>query len=340
MLIAMEENLVGYLLRSLDPETYRHVELHLKQNAEARRQLARLRTALEPLASDTEHDEPPSGLWVRTLAHIAQDRCRHAEPGPKEGSPYRNLPSAPKLPRSEDTASGRPSWRWMDVAAMAALVLLLASFASVWMMTAWRDQAQVACQNNLRLLFDALAAYSDRHRGNFPKVHEAPPENVAGIFVPILHDDGVLMGNVSLTCPARGLSCLATPSVEDLRRMPPEEFAALAHQLGGSYAYSLGYGQPGQLWGLRSDDDQRLPILADGPLVVEGRVMPSANSPNHGGRGQNVLFVDGHVQFVTLTTVGVEGDNIYLNQQGQVAAGRSRFDSVLGASAARPFPAE
>jgi len=34
-------------------------------------------------------------------------------------------------------------------------------------------------------------------------------------------------------------------------------------------------------------------------------------SPNHQGEGQNVLFADGHSEFVRFPTAGVDGDNIY-----------------------------
>ena len=39
------------------------------------------------------------------------------------------------------------------------------------------------------------------------------------------------------------------------------------------------------------------------------------NSPNHGGRGagegENLLFADGHVEFVRKPIVGIDGDNVY-----------------------------
>jgi len=52
------------------------------------------------------------------------------------------------------------------------------------------------------------------------------------------------------------------------------------------------------------------PIRHGGPLNDRERWRPF-NSPNHQGDGQNVLFADGHVQFVYFPTVGVDGDNIY-----------------------------
>src|SRR5262249_27738913 len=119
-LTPMEENLVGYLLHSLDDETQRLVEQQMKKDPDARERLERLREALDPLSADAAAVEPPPGLWVRTLAHIARDRCRELPPL-SERSPFRNLPAAPRSPFSED-GSARPSWRWADVLALAAVV--------------------------------------------------------------------------------------------------------------------------------------------------------------------------------------------------------------------------
>jgi prepilin-type processing-associated H-X9-DG protein len=55
-----------------------------------------------------------------------------------------------------------------------------------------------------------------------------------------------------------------------------------------------------------------------------------ANSRNHGGDGQNVLFADGHVEFVTSPFVGINRDNIFTNKKGQVVASPvDASDSVL-----------
>ena len=49
---------------------------------------------------------------------------------------------------------------------------------------------------------------------------------------------------------------------------------------------------------------------------------------NHRG-GYNVLFIGGNVRFCTSPNVGVDGDDIFVNQASQVAAGLNRMDSVL-----------
>ena len=76
-----------------------------------------------------------------------------------------------------------------------------------------------------------------------------------------------------------------------------------------------------------------LPLMADCPPHDPG----AGNSANHGGKGQNVLYMDGSVKFCTAPTAGVDRDNIYLNRvTKKVGAGADWDDDVLGSSAATP----
>ena len=315
----MDENLVGYLLNSLDPDTHRQVDAYLRANPAARQRLEQLRQALEPLAADTDAGEPTPGLCIRTLARIARHQVRRGSAANgATARPVVNLPPAPRPSPSQAAGAARGRWRRADVLVAAAMLLAVLGLAVAALPRLWSESRVYACKDNLRLFHHALADYSDRHSHAFPMVEGQPPRNVAGAFVPILSDAGALPSNVSLTCPGKGSDAAPGPDLGKLQ-----------------YAYSLGYLATGVLNGLRSDDGDPLPIMADGPDVRYGQVL-SGNSLNHEGRGQNVLFTDGHVEFRTVRAVG--GDDIYLNQDGLVAAGRSRFDTVLGASWATPLP--
>jgi prepilin-type processing-associated H-X9-DG protein len=323
----MDENLVGYLLNSLDPDTHRQVQVYLRANPEARRRLELLRQALEPLEADAGDETPPPGLCVRTLARIARQQTHRnwgVQASPANGPaprPAVSLPSAPRPSPSQAAGATRGRWRRADLLVAAALLLGFLGLAAAALPRLWSESRVYACRNNLRVFHQALADYSEGHSHAFPKVEDQPPRNVAGVFVPILRDAGALPANVSLTCPGQGADAPAAQGLE-LGKL--------------QYAYSLGYLATGALYGLTSDDDDRLPIMADGPAVRDGQVAPG-NSLNHDGRGQNVLFIDGHVEFRTARGISAD-DDIYLNQDGLVAAGRSRFDTVLGASWATPLP--
>jgi hypothetical protein len=102
--------------------------------------------------------------------------------------------------------------------------------------------------------------------------------------------------------------------------------------IGGPYAYSLGYDDGHGLHNPRLDSGEGLPILADRPGPKAG------NSENHGGRGQNILAVGGHVRWANRPQAGLAGDHIYLNHHLRHEAGIMRTDTVLGASGSRPYP--
>ena len=54
------------------------------------------------------------------------------------------------------------------------------------------------------------------------------------------------------------------------------------------------------------------PAFPRGPRRVLPQRAETGNSPNHGGTGQNVLYLDMHVAWVRTPAAGVMGDNIYL----------------------------
>ncbi len=74
-----------------------------------------------------------------------------------------------------------------------------------------------------------------------------------------------------------------------------------------------------------TNTDPRFPVLADeNPYIFPGGTQTSieetncggqyaenGNSQNHGGEGQNVLYLDGSVRFERKPTIGLHGDNIY-----------------------------
>jgi hypothetical protein len=312
---------VGYLLEALDPEAHREVEAHLQAHPEARARLELLRQGLSPLAADREDPPaPPPGLVVSTLARVAELRCRR-------------LPDAPPPSPRQAGPRGRRWARRADLIAAAVLLLLVGGLTAPLLVRQWVGYQREACSDNLRQFWLGLQAYSDRSEEAFPRVEAEGARGVAGIFVPILNDAGVLP-EVSVTCPAHGHRPPPPQSVgdlEELYRTHPEQFQTVVRGLAGDYAYCLGYREGETHRHLNRHSGDLLPILADRPSPHCG------NSLNHGGAGQNVLYVGGAVRWCTTSTVGVDLDDIYLNRDRQVQAGLSRVDSVLAASDARPY---
>jgi prepilin-type processing-associated H-X9-DG protein len=328
----MDENLIGYLLRSLDADEQREVERYLRDHPEAQKRLEQLRRRLDVLAQDADEGEPPAGLWVKALARVAEHKCRVA------------LPSAPPA-TARSSAGGRPSWwRRADLLVAAVLLVLVGGLGAVWLANVHRDQHVIECANNLHRFDEALEAYADTHNGQFPWVGAEPPKNFAGSFVPALSEARAIRTGLSVNCPGdppRPPADLTFAQLGQMSKDEPDKFKAATRDLAGCYAYSLGYRDfdGTGLYGLTKSMDGHLPLMADAPSCDGGNEVRPGNSTNHGGRGQNVLFIDGHVEFRTTRSFGAD-DDIYLNIEHKVAAGRGPQDTVLGRSDAVPLPAE
>jgi prepilin-type processing-associated H-X9-DG protein len=319
----MNENLVGYLMNALEPDEHRQVEAYLAANPEARTQLETLRRTLEPLGADRAETEPPPGLVVRTLGRVAEYCCQ-------------NLPRAPVDRNTRGPVASRPLWRRADVLVAATVLLTAAGIGLAWVSHARARSSIVECQNNLRKFYTGLKTYADQRQGNMPNIGAVePPRNVAGMVLPILVKAGTLPPDANVGCPGKTQPRTCPMTLDRLENLDPETFKQNAQDLICCYAYSLGHRDAEGYHGPRFDPElptSWLAIMADAP-PQDPRL---GNSANHGGEGQNVLFLDGHVLFHKTRNVGVDGDDIYLNRAGRQAAGLDPIDSVLGGSACRP----
>ncbi len=329
-----QADLIGYLLEALDPDEQRQVDEYLRTYPEAQGELEQLRQALVPLEWDREDPELPVDLRMRTLARVAEHRCREK----------RRLRPAPPVTR---TGFFPTWWRRADVLVAASLLFLCAPMLAAWLVSLRRAHNIEFCQNNLRDLHHSLMVYSDHHNGALPKVEERPPENLAGIFAVLLNQEGVLAANASTQCPANGTAPPRLISADELKNLyetQPEQFRQYAARLGGCYAYTLGYREGGQLVGVRREPNESndwVPVMADRPPFEnqEPTHVIAGNSPNHAGRGQNVLFLGGQVKFCTTRNLGADND-IYLNRDNVVGPGLDRFDAVLTTSSVQLDPEE
>jgi hypothetical protein len=103
--------------------------------------------------------------------------------------------------------------------------------------------------------------------------------------------------------------------------------------MAGSLAYRIGHREGDAYVGPDNSMACRSPVLADAPqLDAAGRVVMRS----HGACGQNVLFRDGHVEFVRGCWTLESEDHLFLNDDGKVAAGCDRRDAVLAPSEATP----
>lgn len=323
---AVEENLLGHLLKANDPATQRAVEQRLAADPAAVHELDRLRAVLAPLEADRAESDPPADLWVHTLARVAAHIVATDGPatGPDDGRTDELLrraatvaertPTAttsPIISAPPDSEGGLPPPRRWNVLAVVGLSLALLALALPAVLHVRERQHQLACQDTMRTFHQAAVGYTDQHNGQFPQVPDGQP---AAAAAEALKQAGLLSADVRFTCATA----------------PPDAAAPVSL---ATYAYTLGFrDESGQLRGLdRAPGYDLMPILADAPARRDGLAYPI----NH-RRGQNVLFAGGNVRFCTVATVGVNQDDIFRNQFGQVGAGVGREDTVLGRPEEKP----
>lgn len=309
-----EIELLGYLLDALESDERAALESRLASDPQLQRSVQVLRRCLTPLRSDAEHCTPPLSLADRC--------CRWIEGQAK-----------PK-PVHVEYAGGRATWRWADLA-VAASVLFVASmlfFPSV--MKSRFDQQVAYCSENLRQIGTAAWQYSQQHGNYFPYVPSEGNYAAAGIFGPTLTEGRYLTKPQALLCPSspQAAADQAPVTFASLRNAQGEELLQLQRSMGGSYGYALGYEKDGRYYGNKNQGRTRFALLADSPSPQNGGNL----SANHEGRGQNVLYEDGHVQFQRSCTAAGCKDDIYHNDLGIIGAGQHADDSVVAASWARP----
>jgi hypothetical protein len=307
--------LLGYLLGALEDHEHEQVERQLEHDPELRAELNRVEARLERLGPADQHFEPPVGLAARTCQAVA-NRIVTDRPMPREARIHWGMSMFDVV-----VAAG--------VFAAAALLFFPAILNS-------RYQSELAyCQNNLREFARALSSYADVSDGIFPKVPSEGNRAVAGVYAPILIEEGYLTEAGNVVCPSSELARAGDFRVPTLREMDSARGAELARVqslVGGSYAYNLGYLQDRVHMAARHLGRPTFAIMSDAPSEhLIGRM-----SANHGGRGQNVLFDDMHVEYLNECRTQDCRDSLFVNNMNLVGAGVNENDIVLGASDASP----
>lgn len=326
-----EQQLLGYLLGALDDGEQEAMEEDLQRDLQLREQLVMLRRRLEPLRQAYgEEDDPPAGLAQRTCAFVTAYAATHDEPSVAVPAALL-VESAPLAASPVGLWGTGRQWSWPDLTVVAGIVLAALAIVFPAIQSSRFQSRLLACQDNLRQLGQSLTEYSLRHRGFFPQVPQQGTLAAAGIYAPVLLGNGFLDDKRWLVCPGSKLADdqqFRVPSLEELQTTTGPELAQLRSVMGGSYGYSLGYTEAGQYRPTRNLGRSHFALMADAPSSS----LPGYQSLNHGGRGQNVLFEDGHVTFLTTPTAAGPHDELFLNDTGIVAPGNHRNDSVIGAS--------
>jgi len=273
----------------------------------------RLRQSINRLLDDGDWIEQPAGLSSRTLAFVARNRRRPLT--------------------LHDYIPIRVPFRWADFA-VAASIFIAGVFTLLPAIQRSRERMnQAGCVFNLQQLGTSLAQYASLHQFlPYPPPHRA--DTHAGMFAVILHDAGMLQDLSLLDCPCNGpcphvrQELAGFEQVDHIRRTDPTRYGRM---LCWDYSYNVGYrdsatGRPGPVAFAYSAG---VPVIADSPDHANFTVIRAGNSPNHGRRGQNVLFGDYSVRWLSTRQANPVDADIFLNNEQEPQPGVDLQDSVL-----------
>ena len=334
----MREELVGYIMGALDERARQDLEAQLATDGNLQSELELLRESIRLLDADRQHYDPPQGLAGQTYDFVHQ----HSETPYSAAVPVAEPPPPAPVFAGTNSASLR-SWNMADVA-VAAGILIAAGLLLFPAISHSRFNAELAaCQNNLQNIGDAVHQYSERDpNGQIPAIPQSGDLAVAGLYAPQLVEAGVISDPRVFFCSAAE-AVNRKPAVEmpkyarlvKLSRQGDPQLKSMLAKIGGSYAYNLGYydGATYRTPTMDKSGDSLIVLMADAPCSQSNY----SQSRNHGGYGQNILFLDGRTEYLTgCQTPGYRDTDFYHNDDGRVAAGKHRHDSVVGGCLAKP----
>lgn len=311
------ELVLEYYFACTSEERFREAEELIYNNREAAELFSKLGDSMKVMESLREMPPCPETLAQATLtrlnaaAHSSQLRLTHLLDAEQKRSAYR----------------GRGFWgKILEVSAVAAVVALLGGAAYLPLRHARDMSWQTRCQAQLGSIAQGVGQYEQNNEGHMPfvatrqgspwwKVGDQGAENQSNTRHLWLLVKGGYVKPEDFICPASPFG--AEPAASNRNLLYGNDFPTRGH-----VTYSLRItcvpnvnDATGKREILIADVNpifEQLPQnYSDGFIRELNKRMKMANSSNHAGRGQNVMFSDGGVQFVTTRTLGPNNDDIY-----------------------------
>lgn len=294
-----EQLLIDYLLGWCDPPQAEEVRARLDRDEAFRLLHDSIRNTLAAIRL-LPQAEPPEDLVARTIRKVESVRKTDAYVTSQETA----------RPWAASTFSMR------EVGAIAAAIVLLGVIFVPSLRKARQRSLRGLCASNMGQIGTAVSSYASENRECLPIVTdrryrwlpggEQAVSNSAAMFKLIKYAQASPM---VFQCPATGRASFAVQ--QGMVDFPSGRFISY------SYQHSLSPAGP-----LRRDrfsplEQQDMVILADNsPVFKDGRFrrdrVGASASDNHGGAGQNVLYLNCSVKWVKGPKVGVANNNIFL----------------------------
>lgn len=318
------DQILRYAMNIHESAEVAEIKHRLLSDPEAQAHLEVMRKSLNLLNEDLALDPPSFNLAKKTILRA-------------KGTNTQSIRFNQKNQSINQSGNYRTSIRRFDLLVAAGLLVIISGVLAPWLHQTRAQAEKLACANNMREFHKSFQHYASlQPDGKFPFVEPNGPRSFAGVYIPSLRQHGLLGDYHSVSCPANQRKLPTETNLEQLTAMYQDKsnsgYQRLTKDAGGDYAYSLGYQNQGSLTGLSNKSPDDSPILAD-----KNNSSSSTIAFNHGGSGNNVLFVGGNVRWLPTRKQNSIGDDLFLNEDHKMLAGKHLQDHVLAPSHARPY---
>ncbi len=207
----------------------------------------------------------------------------------------------------------------IELLVVIAIIGILAGILLPVLSRARESARKTQCASNAKQIGMGLIMYANENNESFPSDTAYSGASPAMRGLNLLYDTYV-SDNKVFNCPSDTTVTGATNA------------GMSASTSGGTEAFSSTQSSYGYDRAHTQADDADVALLADRP---PGTPDATTSTANHNGRGQNVVYIDGHVEFVNSPLAGwyaADGttrDNIYLNAAGSAAVSAGGTDTAI-----------
>lgn len=320
------QRLLDYQFKLDDPAERVETERLLAEDDDARQIDQALRKTLEPLTA-WQDEAAPAGLAERTMEYIRQHE--QAQVMARASAAIGSRRASAKAEKEVNGSRGR----WVlhsvrDLVAVAAGIMIIVLVSQPGFRHARQLSRQQQCAAQMAEVGAGTVRYANDNQGYLPYVKHQPgavwwnvgnqnADNTSNTRNPFLLVKGGYLPARVFVCPGTEHKGHRVVYIDPQRLKLMQDFASRDQV---NYSFRLMFDKRN----LQLDKATGIPMMTDqNPLFAgfngtRGELdlgleanLQQVNSPNHGGRGQSILYPDGRVRFVSERHVGPGDDDIF-----------------------------